>query len=410
MKGRNDIINTVEKGITSANSDLTKSTKLELTVAENIIRKSYKFRIYPNKTVTARLEHTLEICREIYNAGLQERRDAWKMNRVNVSLYDQHLQLPAIRAIREDVGLVYAHILQFALRQVDAAFQSFFRRVKSGQKAGYPRFKAFTRFSSFTYPGAGKQGVYLNNDKLTLSKIGTVKIKLSRPIRGKIKTCTIQRECGKWYAVFSVESIAESLPKVGKAVGIDVGISSFATLSDGTQIANDKFFQSAQKKLRVAQRRVARRKKGSRRRKKAVLLLQKTHVKIRNSREDFQHKVSTDLIKRFDVICIEKLNVKGMSRGILSKQVHDVAWTNFFHKLAYKAESAGRKLIEVNPSYTSQDCSRCGFREKKVLSERVHNCKQCGLVLDRDHNAALNILALGQGVQALTYRDAESVA
>ncbi len=378
-------------------------------MTDSIIHKSYKFRIYPNKTVTAKLESTLEICRELYNAALQERRDAWDINRVRISYYSQSAQLSAIKSVRPDVGEVHLDLLRSPLRRIKRAFEGFFRRMKNGAKPGYPRFKPASRFNSITYGVAYDYCYTLTDNRLRLSKIGTVKIKLSRPIIGKVKTLTLKRECGKWYVIFSAEATSTALPPTGESIGLDAGVSSFATLSDGTSIDNWKYYQSSQKKLRIAQRRVSRRQKGSNRRKKAALLLQKTHQKIFNRRNDFQHKLSTDLIKNYDLIAVEKLNVKGLSKGVLSKQIHDVSWASFFDKLRYKAESAGRQLIEVNPAYTSQDCSGCGFREKKALSERVHNCKQCGLILDRDHNAAINILASGLGVQTLTYPVTESV-
>ena len=180
--------------------------------------------------------------------------------------------------------------------------------------------------------------------------------------------------------------------KTGKQIGIDVGIESFATLSDGTRIDNFKYFESTQKKLRVTQRRVARRKKGSNRRRKAVNQLRKIHQKIKNQRADFQHKFSTWLVKEYDLIAIEKLNIGGMSKSILAKQIHDVAWGSFFQKLKYKAENAGKELIEVNPRGTSQTCV-CGNGVRKKLSQRWHDCNVCGLSIHRDHNSALVILS-----------------
>lgn len=276
---------------------------------------------------------------------------------------------------------------------------AFYNRAKKGQ-AGFPRFKGASRYDSFCFP---QSGFTLSGNKLTLSKIGTVKLKLSRKIQGKVKTCQIKRECGNWFVIFTVETKAEPLPKTGQSIGIDVGISAFATLSDGTQIDNFKYYESTQKKLRVANRRVARRKKGSNRRRKAVMQLRKIHQKIRHQRNDFQHKIANYLVKTYDLIAIEKLSVLGLSRGILSKQINDVAIGNFFLKLKSKAECAAKQVVEVMSHWTSQDCSACGERIKKDLSVRVHHCLKCGLVLDRDVNAAKNILSLGQSVKGLKW-------
>lgn len=369
-------------------------------MAETIV-KSFKFRLQTGKAIEAKLENTLNLCRDLYNAALAERRGAWTINRININRFDQDKQLPEIKQTNPEYKDVHSQVLQDVLKRLDKSFQGFFRRIKANQKAGFPRFKGKNRFDSFCY---AQSGFLLTGNKLTLSKIGTVKLKLSRQIQGKVKTCQIKREIDKFYAIFTVETAAEPLPKTCESIGIDVGISSFATLSDGTQIDNFKYYEQSQKKLRRAQRKVSRRKKGSNRRRKAILQLRKIHQKIRNQRNDFQHKISTWLVKEFDVIAIEKLSILGLSRGILSKQMNDVAIGNFFAKLKSKAESAEKKVVEIPCAYTSQDCSQCGNRVKKDLSVRIHHCLQCGLVLDRDHNAAINIknIALGQSVWNLT--------
>ncbi len=362
--------------------------------AKAIITKSFKFRISkPSKIVQERLEQTLDLCRGLYNGALQERIGAYKINQISLNYYTQANQLSDIKQTNPEYKDIHSQVLQDVLKRLDKTFKAFFSRVKKGVKAGFPRFKGQNWFDSFCYP---QSGFSLTGNKLSLSKIGKVKIKLSRAVVGKVKTCTIKRECGKWFVIFTVETSIEPIEKTGESVGIDAGISSFMTLSDGTEIDNFKYYESTQAKLRVAQRRVSRRKKGSHRRRKAVLQLKKIHQKIKNQRADFQHKVSTYLVKIYDVICIEKLNILGMSRGILSKQIHDASWRSFFGMLDYKAENAGRQLIKVNPNYTSQDCSACGKRVKKDLSVRVHHCLVCGLVLGRDHNAAINIKRLGQ--------------
>lgn len=370
------------------------------------IIKSYKFRISANKSVTAKFENTLNLCRELYNAALQERRDAYKLNRISITYQDQQNQLPEIKTIRDDLNCVYSQVLQDVLKRMDKTFKAFFARAKKGQ-AGFPRFKGANRYDSFCY---SQSGFSLNENRLTLSKIGTVKLKLSQKMVGKVKTCTIKRECGKWFAVFVVETSVEPLPKTGEVVGMDAGIESFMTLSDGTQIDNFKYFESSQAKLRRIQRKVSRRKKGSHSRRKAVAILQKAHAKIKNQRKDFHHKVSRYLVETYDVIAIEMLNILGLSKGILSKQVHDAAWGNFFLTLKCKAVNAGKSVVEVNPNGTSQTCI-CGETVKKDLSVRWHHCLVCGYQSHRDHVSAQVILsrAAGQAVDSLTYQNTDCV-
>ncbi len=250
--------------------------------------------------------------------------------------------------------------------------------------------KGKNRYDSFTFPQAN--GCFrLDGNSLFLSKIGKVKIHLSQNIVGKVKTCTIKREVSGWFVIFMVETEKILLEKTGKSIGIDAGIENFMTLSNGEQIENFKYFESSQKALRVAQRSVSRKKKGSKSRQDAVINLKKIHQKIKNQRHDFAHQVSTKLVKEFDVIAIEDLNIKGLAKGILAKQVHDVAWNNFFQKLEYKAENAGKKLVKVNPNGTSQTCI-CGETVKKNLSVRHHTCLKCGYSNHRDIVSAKVIL------------------
>lgn len=362
-------------------------------MAENSIIKSYKFRIFPNKTQTVKLENTLSLCRFLYNSALAERRGAYQIRRISLNYQSQQNQLPDIKRENPEYKDIHSQVLQDVLKRLDKAFQSFFRRIKQGIKAGFPRFKGKNFFDSFCYP---QSGFSVSGNKLTISKIGKLKIKLSRSARGKVKQCRIKQECGKWFVIFTVETEKEILPKTGQSAGLDVGITHFTTLSDGTQIDNWKYYEQSQKKLRVASRSVARKKKGSHCRRKAVLKLRKIHLKIKNQRADFQHKLSTFLVKEFDLIAIEKLNILGMSKGILSKQIPGASWSSFFQMIRYKAANAGKELKEVAPSFTSQTCL-CGHREKKTLSQRWHNCIHCGLSIHRDILSAKIILKLGEG-------------
>src|SRR3989440_3507211 len=254
-------------------------------------RKTFKFRLYPNRPQRDKPTATLDLCRELYNAGLQERIEAWK-NRTPVRCYDQINQLPDIKQVREDVAGVFSQVLQDTLRRLDKTYKTFFGRVKRGQKAGFPRFKGRNRYDSFTYPQSG----FKLNGKLQLSKIGNIKIKQHRDIEGEIKTLTIRREAGCWYACFSVAYEPTRLRANSNNVGIDVGLEAFATLSDGTRIENHRYYKAAQAKLRRAQRKVARRQnKKSKRRRKALVLLQKAYQHLANQRTDFQHTRSNQL-------------------------------------------------------------------------------------------------------------------
>lgn len=381
--------------------------KVIANMAKSIIQKAYKFRIAnPSKIVQANLEQALNLVRDLYNCALAERRDAYKLNRISLNYYDQANQLKEIKQTNPEYKDVHSQVLQDVLKRLDKTFKAFYSRAKKGQ-AGFPRFKSANRFDSFCFP---QSGFNLSGNKLTLSKIGTVKLKLSRKIQGKVKTCQIKRECGRWFVIFTVATKSQPLPKTGKIIGIDVGISAFATLSDGTQIGNFEYYEQSQKQLRRAQRKVSRRKKGSNRRRKAVMQLRKIHQKIKNQRNDFQHKISSYLVKTYDLIAIEKLNILGMSRGILSKQIHDASWSSFFQKLEYKAECAGKKLVKVNPNGTSQTCI-CGESVKKTLAVRQHHCLKCGYKNHRDIVSAKVILSrAGLTRKDVTYVVGQSVS
>ena len=362
--------------------------------------KTYKFRIYPTRAQVTRLEATLDICCELYNAALQERRDAWRIKRESVNYHAQSMQLPEIKAIRPELNTVYAQVLQDTLKRLNKAFDAFFRRVKSGEKAGFPRFRSRSRYSSFAYPQI-QRGLRLEGSKLVLPKIGKIKIKLHRPIEGKIKTLTITRSStSKWFACFSVEVEHERLSDNQNAVGIDMGISNFATLSTSEEIANPKFFRADEKPLEKAQRKLSAAKRGTPDRAKRRKIVAQIHERIANKRRDFAHQESRKLVNKYGIIIFENLNIRGMVKNhCLAKSISDAAWNQLIQYTTYKAEWAGRCVRQVNPRNTSQACSGCGSIVEKALSERVHSCFDCGLVLDRDKNAARNILSLG--LQAL---------
>lgn len=360
---------------------------------------SYKYRLYPTSAQADFLNAQLREACDLYNCALEERIGAWKTCRKSVNYYDQANQLKAMRA-EGLIGLANYGCCQDVLRRLNKTFAAFFRRIKRGEKAGFPRFKPARRYDTLTFP-TYRDGCKLTDRLLRIQGAGGIKVKLHRPVEGKIKIVSVKREAGRWFAVFSVERDASPLPPSAQTVGIDVGLSNFATLSDGTAIENPRFYREAQRALRVAERRVARRRKGSKRRRKAVVLLARAHARIQAQRGDFHHKISRQIVNRYGLIAVEDLNVKGMSQGNLAKSVHDAGWTSFFNKVAYKAESAGRELLRVNPRGTSQTCI-CGQRVAKTLSQRRHSCSSCGLEGDRDHVSAQLILRLGLSLQALT--------
>lgn len=367
------------------------------------MRKTFKYRAKINKETEANAFKWLELCRILYNLMLERRIKQYKGNGKSISYFTQCNSLPQLKKDRPEFKIINAQTLQDVLERLDKAFKAFFRRVKDKSgKAGFPRFKGKGRYSSFTLKQAGYK---LEGHYLYITNIGRFKLFLSRPIEGDIKTITVKlTSTGKWFVLFSCDNASEKKGKLSlRKVGIDVGVSAFLTDSNGKKVENPKFFRKSEKQLRRRQRSLSRKKKGSKRRFKARLLVAKAHEKITNQRLDFLHKTANEYIKHYRLICIEDLNIKGMVLNHhLSKSIADASWSKFFELLSYKAEEAGRKLIKVPPKNTSQICSRCGEIVKKSLSVRVHNCPYCGLKIDRDHNAAINILKVGQTFQTLS--------
>ena len=376
--------------------------------------KAYKYRIYANKATIEKLRWVLDRARELYNAALAERKEAYRMAGKSISYYEQKHDLVEIKnEIRQEYKDIASHVLQDVILRVERAYQAFFRRVKNGEEPGYPRFQGRNRYDSFTYPDHA--GWKLEGEHLHLSKIGTIKIKLHRPVQGNIKICTIKREGEHWYVVFSCEVETEKLPVSYEDVGIDLGVTHFAALSNGEFIDHPRHFRRAEKKLAKAQQALFRKKKGSHRRAKAARRIAKQHRKIRNQRRDFQHKASRKLVNRYQIIVFEDLQVKNLTKAPkpkqdeatgtylpngasakagLNKSILDAGWSTFTEMVKVKAASAGRTVIFVDPFMTSQLCSGCGATVKKGLSERWHSC-ECGTELDRDTNSAKLILSLG---------------
>ncbi len=366
--------------------------------------RAYRYRLYPTRAQAATLNHTLGLLRELYNGALQERRAAYRQSGVTLSAYSQMSELVEVKAARPEFASIHIHLLQDALTRLDRAYRDFFRRCKSGARPGFPRFKGYGRYSTMTFKDAGNsRGVKIiaSGRRVRLTGVGNVKVRLHRPIEGRIKQASVTLAGdGHWYIAFICDDVPpKPLIPTGVSVGVDVGITTFAALSTGELIANPRPFETGHSALAKAQRRLARRKRGSSRRRKAAALLAKHHDRIRRVRLDHHHKVALDIVQRFDRIAVENLNFNGLARGRLAKQVHDAAWAQFTSILRDKAECAGREFVVVDPRGTSQECSGCGEVVRKDLGVRVHDCPHCGLVEDRDVNAAKNVQARGHRVR-----------
>ena len=365
------------------------------------MRKTFKYRLYPNIQQQRLLTDQLEECRWLYNHLLAERRDAWERRQESVRLYDQQATLPALKGERTALAGVQSQVLQNVAVRVDLAFQAFFRRVRDGAKEpGYPRFRGTGCYDSLTFPQV-PVGCKLEaaTKRLRVMNVGQVKVVLHRPLEGAPKTATIRRSStGKWYVSFTCECAEPSpLPATGQHVGIDVGLKTFATLSTGQEIANPRFFRQEEQALAKAQRRLAREDKGTPERAARRKVVARIYERTTWRRSDFAHQHTRRVVNSYDLIAVEDLSVNRMVHDhCLAKSIHDAAWSQFTDLLSYKAAWAGRRYAAVNPAYTSQDCSQCGHRQPLSLSDRTYTCPCCGAVLDRDYNASLNILRVGQ--------------
>lgn len=355
-----------------------------------------KFRLYPSHAQEKELLRTLDALRYFYNACLQERRAGYAAS-VRITKASQERAITTIKndAACTDYAGIHTHLLQDAVARIDRAFDGFFRRVKAGQTPGYPRFKSRERYNTFTFKDAGRgngAAFVAGNKRLRIHGVGNVKVKVHRPMEGALKTIGVTRDgCGHWYAIATREVATKPLPASDAEVGIDVGILTFAALSDGEMIANPRPLATARIALERAQRVVSRRKRNSKRRRKARRVLAGHHARVCNVRRDFHHQTARSIVRKYGRIAVEELNVKGLAGGMLAKHVNDAAWGQFVTILSEKAAETARTLVRVDPRGTSQKCSECGEVVLKDLGVRVHHCPHCGLALDRDINAARNI-------------------
>ncbi|HEY6585699.1 MAG TPA: transposase [Candidatus Methanoperedens sp.] len=356
--------------------------------------KSYSFRIYPNKNQEVKLNRTLSTCRHLYNDSLAERKRQAELNRLKIEFdvfpwgkpewidyYSQKRELTATKTSYQKE--VHSQVLQDVIKRVDRSFKNFFNGF------GYPRFQGMNRYNTFTYSQSGFEFI---DGKLKLSKIGSVRIFQHREIEGRIKTCTIKKDIDQWYVTFSCEIDIPIIPvEIKTRTGIDVGLKALLTMSNGEQIEPPKFLRISENKLTQEQRWLSRKKKGSKNRKKQIIKVAKVHKDIRNQRKDFNHKTSTGLVKTFDHIVFEDLQIQNMMHNHhLAKSISDAGWYQLISFTKYKAECAGKIVELVNPRGTSQICI-CGCPVPKTLGVRIHNCPSCGRIGGRDHMSAIVI-------------------
>jgi len=365
------------------------------------MKKAYTFRIYPNKNQEVKLNRTLSTCRHLYNDSLEERKREAELNNLErdfgvfswgkpqwITYEDQANALPESKTSFQKE--VFSQVLQNVLKRLDRSFENFF----GGN--GYPRFKGMNRYNTFTYP---QKGFGIEDGKINLSKIGSIRMFLHRDIQGKIKTCTIKKDVDTWYVIFTTE-IEREIKKVPveTIIGIDVGLKSLLTLSNGEQIEPPRFLRMSEDKLIKEQRKLSKKKLRSKNRNKQRIKVARVHRKIRNQRKDFAHKTGRMLVDHYDRIVFEKLQIRNMVKNhCLAKSISDAGWGQLIRMTISKAEEAGKSVIQVNPNGTSQTCV-CGYPVPKDLSVRVHNCPDCGLVLPRDHVSAIIIENRGKNV------------
>ena len=378
----------------------------------NQVRISYQYKIKPTKEQGEKIDETLEKLRYQYNYLLAQRFNWYEQNRSPIdrcsifvchlpelrdkpNYYSQKASLTQLKKDRPWYKSIHSQVLQEIPKKVEIAFDRWLKGDSNGKKSGRPRFKSAGQYKTFTFPQFKRH--HFNNNKITLSKIGDVKIIVHRQIPDgfDIKTVSVTKKADGYYVTLSLDD--KTVPTIkpdfnaNNIIGIDVGLIDFIVTSDDERIAAPKFLRKAERKLKSAQRRVSRRKKGSNRRKKAIKNLGIQHKKVSDTRKDFHFKTANNLLKKYDVVAVEKLNIKGLAKTRLAKSINDAGWGQFISILTVKAENAGLTVIAVNPNGTSQECSSCGHKVKKPLSQRMHNCPVCHTSLCRDLNAAINI-------------------
>ncbi|MEV0401831.1 transposase [Actinoallomurus sp. NPDC050550] len=394
------------------------------------MRRSYKFLLRPTRHQQIAFAACLRDHRQLYNAALEHRCTAYRKAGVTVRYGDQSGELKYIRA--DDPGGQGRWSFssqQATLRRLDKAFAAFFRRLKAGHKPGFPRFKGQGWFDTVEWPKDGdgcrwdSQPEHPRATYVRLQGIGHVRVHQHRPLRGRVKTIAVKREGSRWYVVLSCEDVpTQPLPSTGAVAGIDMGVASLITTSDGEHVTNPRHLEASTGRLAKAQQDLARKKRGSKRRRKAVARVAALHTKVRRQRIDGAHKTALALVRVYDVIVHEDLRIANMTRSAsgtlkepgrnvaqksgLNRSILDAGWRVFLTVLAHKAESAGRELIAVEPRNTSRTCSRCGYcAADNRRTQAKFACRACGHAAHADVNAAVNILRAG-----LALRDAVQAA
>ena len=354
---------------------------------------TFRYRLLPTKAQHRALEEILESQRQLYNAALEERIGAYQKAGKTITYFDQTKSLTELRHDDDEFSGLPANLQRATLKRVHDAQGGYFRRVKTGKKPGFPRFRGEGRFDSFGFREFA--GITLDDQCLRFRGLpGRLRVHWHRelPLATSIRSCVFKRNDKGWYVAFAVEVAVAEPRKTRRAVGVDLGISIFAALSDGGFIPSLRAARKAERRVRIAQRAVSRKKPGSGGRRRAREDLARCHGRIARRRREHLHQASARLVRDYDAIAVEKLQVKKLARSTLAKDVHDASWAKFLSMLRYKAEWAGARVIEVDPQHTSLDCSGCGTLVPKPRAARLHDCPNCGLSIDRDLNAARNVL------------------
>ena len=365
-----------------------------------MVLRSYKFRLYPNKEVERKLEEQMEICRWLYNSLLEEIEKARKEGR-KITQKDTQALIVKLKEENPELKKVYSKVLQMVNYQLWSNIRALSKLKKNGKKIGKLRFKKRGRWKSMNFNQSGFS-IDAKNNRISLSKIGSVKAKIHREIDGKVKGIWIKKyPSGKWYVIVQVENEEEIKPHTGKVIALDVGIEKFAVDSEGRAIEYPKFIDKTIGRIRKVQKELSRKKKGSRNYEKTKRRLAKLYEKLNNQRRDFLHKLSRFYADNYDKIFVENLNIRGLVRIGKARELHrhilDASWGDFIRMLSYKVEGTGRVVIKVSPKNTSKKCAMCGAIVDMKLSDRIFSCPVCGWTADRDYNASLNILKAGLG-------------
>jgi putative transposase len=389
------------------------------------MRTAYQYRLRPNKVQAIQMQEWLELLRRQYNYRLAERFNWWEQNRCDINacplicylpelkdnpdFYSQKRDLVNSKVPFPEYKTIHSQVLQNCIERVKKTFERWLKGDSNGKKSGRPRFKGVGRYRSFTFPQV-KQDC-MDGRLIKLPSFGNIKLILHRPLPTgfKIKTVTISQKADGWYIVLSLEdasvpSLTPDLPTMDNTIGIDLGLKAFLVTDAAEEVLIPQHYRKAEKQLKRLQRSLSRKKKGSNRRKRAIKRVAKAHLKVTNQRKDFHYKTAKSLLDKGKNIGHEALNIKGIARTRMAKSTHDAGWGTFLQILSIKAERAGLMTIAVNPNGTTQDCSNCGIKVPKTIRDRWHSCPDCGLELDRDHNAAINIKQRAVGHPVLKAR------